>query len=331
MGLSDLALAHIEANRRVAKRAIAEALRVWEEADARDLDLWWATVAPGLVRSLERAQLDVAAAAPSYVTAITSETPPVASQAFVGVALDGREVGPGMFGAVTKAKEVIGTGRPLREAFHVGAMFLATYVSSAVLDMGRQADLVGGVATRHTHYVRVLSPGACSRCAVLAGKSSGATPFKRHPRCHCGVMLVRSARSKVPDGLFDSPVAYFDSLSAAEQDRIFTNAGAEAIRQGGSVTQVVNARRGASGIGYASQGNVPSVNPGHLKPVTIGRRPDGSPLQVFATTEGTTARGGLSNYQRSASVRLMPEQIAIMAGRDTDRWIELLRRYGYLY
>jgi hypothetical protein len=105
---------------------------------------------------------------------------------------------------------------------------------------------------------------------------------------------------------------------------------------------VVNARRGAYGIGYSGHYNitVPTTR-GSLQKITIGRRPDGSPLQVYATTEGTTARGAYykSEVARNASngmrntiaVRLMPEQIMQMAGGNPARFRDLLTRYGYAY
>lgn len=135
-----------------------------------------------------------------------------------------------------------------------------------------------------------------------------------------------------------SPEEYFENLTRAEQDRIFTKAGAEAIRNGASPISVVNARRGAltgGGLG----------KPARLIPTTIGVRADGSPLRVYLTGEGTTARGAFGRrerqlteayarsgqYRRTTTVRLMPEQIAVMAGGNADRWRELLKKYGYLY
>src|SRR5665647_1979159 len=109
-----------------------------------------------------------------------------------------------------------------------------------------------------------MYPPTCSRCVVLAGKwyrkNQG---FARHPGCDC--RHIPSSESVAGD-LTVSPQAYFDSLSKAEQDRIFTNAGAEAIRNDANIGQVVNARRG-------------------MRTAQIGGR------DVLITTEGTTRRG----------------------------------------
>lgn len=116
---------------------------------------------------------------------------------------------------------------------------------------------------------------------------------------------------------------YFDSLTGAEQDRIFTKAGAQAIRDGADMGQVVNARRGM----------YPVQKPGSVK--------------WLATREGTSRRGhaswqmhkaGLgdyvktkdgSRYRRLNAQRLMPETIYEVA-RDPEDAVRLLRMYGYI-
>lgn len=104
---------------------------------------------------------------------------------------------------------------------------------------------------------------------------------------------------------------YFANLSEAEQNRIFTNAGAEAIRNGADVNQVVNARRGMY-----------TTADGHQ-----------------ATHEGITRRGvygrSVSGHQdgrrTSAPVvpRLMPEELQRMA-RNKDEYLALLRQYRFI-
>lgn len=349
---NEVALTHLRARASVTDRAATRLLRMWGQFSLNNLDLSWDIHAPLMVATVTRAQVAAAAQADKYVAQVaavngSSQTAQVVPEAFGGVALDGREIGPAMYGAVTTTKKLIGAGRPPQEAFAVGAAFLATVVGSAVQDMGRQADMVGGVKLGYTHYVRVLSPGACSRCAVLAGKSSAEKAFRRHPRCKCGTWPVSATGGVTPNGIPGSPEEYFEGLTRAEQNRVFTNAGAEAIRSGANPISVVNARRGAYGIGYNGHYNtpVPVGTHGTLRPVIIGVRADGSPLRVYATTEGTTARGRFGRqeisltgqatregrYRRTTTVRLMPEQIAVMAGGNQTRWVELLQKYGYLY
>lgn len=98
-------------------------------------------------------------------------------------------------------------------------------------------------------------------------------------------------REDSADDLRTDPKAYFNSLSAAEQDRLFTKAGAEAIRSGADMARVVNARRGMQ---VAGDGRAYTTE-------AAGRRP-----------------------------RLMPEQIYREAGTDRAEALRLLRLHGYI-
>src|SRR5690606_25790677 len=89
-----------------------------------------------------------------------------------------------------------------------------------------------------------------SRCVILAGRFYRKnTGFQRHPGCDCRHI---PASESVAGDLAVDPRAYFDSLTEAEQDKAFTKAGAEAIRAGADIGQVVNARRGM----YTAQGQL---------------------------------------------------------------------------
>lgn len=332
----DEAVKHQTRRTRTTDSTTAAALRLWHRIDPQQLDAGWAFVGPTMVEVVQRAQLVAAQQANAFVNQVPAdvEAASIVPEAFVGITLDGRELAPAMYGAVTTTKQLTTTYGATR-AFEVGASFLATVIGSAIQDMGRAADGTLSAGRKFTQYVRVLSPGACSRCGILAGKSSTPVPFKRHPRCKCTAYPLANGRGPVPDGMYGSPDDYFDSLGRDEQDRIFTKAGAEAIRKGADPIKVVNARRGAYGIGYGT-GYATPVTMSRLQPLTIGVKADGSPLQVYATTEGTTRRGqfGKQNFtgegRRTTTVRLMPEQILKMAGDDPDRWVTLLRKYGYL-
>lgn len=113
---------------------------------------------------------------------------------------------------------------------------------------------------------------------------------------NCDCISIPAAENIAGD-LVTSPKAYFASLSPADQNRIFTNAGAEAIRDGADIGQVVNARR--KGAMYTAGGR-------------------------NFTTESTSRRG------TSPGVRPMPEQLYADAKGDRDQAIELLKKFGYL-
>lgn len=191
-------------------------------------------------------------------------------------------------------------------------------------------------------YVRMLNPPSCSRCTVLAGRhyrwNAG---FDRHNRCDCVHIPASEAASgdlRVnPDAYFESlptdaqlreeypdlTVAQRRELDLYSQEDIFTKAGAQAIREGADIGQVVNARRGM-------------------------RRAQVYGRDVLVTTEGTTRRGlayGSLNerfrrpssevrtrgqrYFRTTNVRLMPETIFDIAEDRADA-VRLLKLHGFI-
>jgi hypothetical protein len=335
---------HRAARAVLADRVTRDSLALWRRMDIVELDASWNTIGPAIGRVVTLGQVDAARQTATFMQGVERITPTrfpgvdLAVESFGGVTLAGRDVTAEAFGAVATTKGLISQGVRSGDAFLRGAMSLAVLVGAAVQDMGRQADMTLATAKGFTSYVRVVSAGACSRCAILAGKEDYRTPFLRHPRCRCTTFPVQSDGA-TPDGMFSNSGAYFESLSPGEQNRVFTNAGAEAIRNGADPSKVVNARRGYFGSKPAG------VPVRRLRPVQIGVRPDGSPLTVFATGEGTTVRGAFGraetqasaeaarqgSYRQTTSVRLMPEQIVRMAGDNRERLVELLQRYGYLY
>lgn len=205
---------------------------------------------------------------------------PVAVGALAGIASDGRALA-GLLAQITDLVQL--------------AMIVATQLQDA-------ARTSAGVAItarpQITGYVRMLNPPSCSRCIQLAGHvyrwSDG---FERHPKCDCRHI---PAAENVAGDLTTDRYAYFESLSREEQDRIFTKAGAQALRDGADMHQVVNSRRGMRTAGGLLQRN----DAGQL-----------------ITTEGKTRRRG---------ERLMPEAIYEIANGDREQALALLRRYGYL-
>lgn len=183
-------------------------------------------------------------------------------------------------------------------------------VTTQLQDVARQAEAISmGARPAVTGYVRMLNTPSCSRCAILAGRFYRTNEgFLRHPRCDC--RHVPTTRDNAGD-LTSDPRTYFDSLAAAEQDRIFTKAGAEAIRLGADPAQVVNVRRG---MATSQSGRIQR------------RRGD------FVTTEGASTRAGRARLDLSESrgLRLMPESILERAGTDRGEAIRLLRANGYL-
>lgn len=244
--------------------------------------------------------------------------------------------------AATALAGVASNGLPLVDMLDAAAD-LGRMVATFVADAGRQARATQMAASpAATHYARMLNPPSCSRCVILAGVVyKWDTAIERHPQCDC--VQIPSSEALAGD-LTTDPMAYFESLpTTAEleaqypdltramrrdaglvsQEDVFTTAGAEAIRLGADMNQVVNAR---SGMSTAQVG--PSGGFGRLGTQDVFGR------QLSTTKTGTTSRGrfGAENAKRARQlpVRLMPESIIQLAEGDRDEAVRLLRLYGYL-
>lgn len=184
--------------------------------------------------------------------------------------------------------------------------WLEMVAASQVQDAARAAASLA-IAARPAvgGWIRMMNPPSCSRCAVLAGKffrwNQG---FARHPRCDC--RHIPSQEADYSDVRLSGD-KWFHDLPASEQDRVFTKAGAQAVRDGADLTQVVNARRGMS-------------------TVQVGNRP------AVVSTEGTTKRGLASRARtgRNATQRIMPETIYAVAP-SREEAIRLLKLNGFIF
>ena len=207
----------------------------------------------------------------------------VRPEALVGVASDGRDLGSLLQLAATAAQ-------------------FDMIVETQLQDVARQAAAVSlGTHPQVTGYVRMVNPGACARCVILAGRwyrwSDG---FQRHPRCAC--RHIPAMEDAAGDYRTD-PREYFEQLTGAEQDATFGKAGAEAIRLGADMGQVVNARRGMSTAQVSGR-------------------------SVLVTSEGTT-RAGVAGRAGVRGARLMPESI-LASATSRDDAIRLLREHAYI-
>jgi len=297
---------------------IAAVLGLWKRLDEHNLTRSWQTgIGPQIVDIVMRAQLAAAAAAPAYLKelaaaeGVSADLGALVPSALSGVASDGRPLESLLYQPIILLKRLLMAGKQPEEAMSQATSFMALIASTQVADAGRGAVSVGITATREwVTYVRVVNLPACSRCIILAGREySWSQGFERHPSCDCGMRPITKNEDRPP-----TPEALFASMSAEDQDRRFGKAGAEALRLGADMGQVVNARRG-------------------MRTAAGGR---------LVTTEGTTARGvagkQLGNlrkvagerYRRSQIVRPMPEQLLADADGDRDLAIQFLQRFGYL-
>lgn len=341
-----IAESHRAAVSRLIDRAVSRGLSAWRRMDFTDLDRAWLDVGPEVVAAAVAAQALAVESSGRYagqaerVQGRTSEAVRVNSAALAGVDGSGRDIDSLMRGSVVSTKRAVGAGLGQAEAMLAGASYLAAMMKTAIADVARSGDAVAAAGKGFTKYVRVVQAGACSRCAILAGSYSAKVAFQRHPACRCTAFPTFV---DAPAGLFTSAEDYFESLDREEQDRVFTKGGAEAIRSGARISTVVSARRGATGISFSNRLD-DRLGRGawrRMQRTTVGYRPDGSPIQVFTTTEGTTRRGVFGRmqrdfqrpagerYTRSTRLRLMPESIVQLTD-DIELRQVLLRDAGYL-
>lgn len=185
-------------------------------------------------------------------------------------------------------------------------------------------------------WVRVITGAhTCSRCVVLAGKFyRWDAAFDRHPGCDCDQI---PAAEKGDGDVRTNPNTYFDSLSIEQQNKTFGKAGAQAIRDGADISQVVNARSGMRKAQVFNR-DVLVTTSGTTKRAWYG---GGYAAKKYGfedwfnrsgyTGRNVGKRGRVTNYteRRTNNVRLMPESIYAIA-KDRPDAIRLLKMYGYL-
>ncbi|MFD5081867.1 hypothetical protein ACFWOG_04395 [Kitasatospora sp. NPDC058406] len=312
--------------RAVTARAVASADALWARVDGRLIRASWQQVAEQMFAVLVAAQQASAGGAQDYVAAAVlaaGAAPDPAGElnvaAFAGLAADGRDLRSLLELPSITAVTDVAAGLPADLALQRGRSQLLRTVTSEVTDAGRVASGAGIVADRRcTGYVRVVGGRGCARCIILAGQVYGsATAFDRHPNCQCiHEPTVRGRR-----GAHLEPRRYFDSLSLSEQRRRFGEKGAQAIRDGADIGQVVNARR--KGRLYTTADGVKATREGTTKRGTFYRRE-----RARAIAAGRVPADIGRRFQLR-SARLMPEEIYRLAAT-RDEAIELLRRYAYL-
>lgn len=312
--------------------AVRQAVRrAWSRVSVADIAASWNRVSGRALTAIQTGQARTSARVPGYMSAVLQETASAAqhtpfgqvnTRALIGFAGDGRELDTLLDLAPIQAKSLIAKGvAPTVALMRIG-FFLDRVVETVVPDTYRQVEVVEMASRDIGWYVRAINVGACNRCAILAGRRyRSSVAFDRHDLCQC-IHIPVGTESEWESWQLDSQ-EYFDSLSRAEQDRIFTNAGAEAIRNGADPALVVNARRGMYTAAQNQRGWIPK---GRLV------RTDVYGQRVYTTTEATTRRGSASRRRtgRRGNVRLMPESIVELAEGNREELLRLLRLHGYL-
>lgn len=289
-------------------RALATATRHWRKLGPNWIADAWRERIPAVASAITTAQRTAATSALVSGALALGEQGTWAEPdglvdpaAFAGVTGDGRPHDTLLRAPAITARTLIADGVEPAEALAAGGRQLSMMVLTEIADAGRGAAGVQIAARPRVGYVRMLNPPSCSRCVVLAGRfyrwNQG---FLRHPRCDCKHVptMVTDQAEAFAEGLIDDPYEAFNRMSEAEQNRVFTNAGAQAIRDGADMYQVVNARRGMKYRG------------------------------AF-TTEGTSRHGWAGQILRKGQKRMTPETIYRL-NPNREQAVEALRAQGYI-
>lgn len=301
MSAESLAVLHYNYGKLVTAAVAARLTSLWVGVDQSNISGSWAERLPSAVAAVTTGQSALAADAGGYVNAslisqgMSPEGSALVPAAFAGVASDGRALASLLSFPAFTALQGIRHGAPVGRSMGAGLDQLMRIGQTQGADAHRAATGVGMTSRRaRTGYVRMVDPRACSRCVLQAGKyyrwNDG---FLRHPGCNC--RHIPTSENLAGDMMTD-PYEFFNSLSEEEQDRRFTASGAQAIRDGGDMFQVVNSRRGMDVAG-------------------------------LTTNEGTSRRG---SYGEGREPRLTPDAIYKANGNDRAGAIRDLEKYGYI-
>jgi len=298
-----MAAVYYQAQAATAAQTTAQAAALWASMEFADIDGSWQAILDELLAAIVLGQLRAAETPPAYVARVLADDglrpDPIAvvsPSAFAGRTAVGYSLTVPLRLTPIRVKQSLLAGKTLPEAAADGLAFLSMVAATEVADAGRGAmEAATRLEPQIVGYERYVNLPACDRCIILAGRvyrySEG---FLRHPKCDCSHRPLTSRDAR--DGTDQEPSELFNSLTPEQQDRLFTKDGAEAIRRGADLSQVVNARQGMSAPGDRF--------------TTVGR--------------GRRRRG------QSRQSRLSPQGVARLAGDDDARYLELLRANRYI-
>lgn len=308
MAASSAGLAHVAAVGESQEVAIREGRRTWSRVNQSRIAESWLEQLQMLVPAITAEQKIAAAEGSRYVASSLAEQGSwVAPAAFAntdqlaGWAPDGRTLQGLLYSPAVNALTLIGGGMAPGQALATAGQGLDLIMTSLMADTSRQSASIDIASRDGVGWIRMANPPSCPRCTILAGRfyrwNDG---FLRHPGCDCVHRPAHASSLKAArdEGLVQDPYEYFKSLSPAEQDRIFTRSGAQAIRDGADMGRVVNARRGMTENG-------------------------------MFTTEGMGKRGFARKSLKPRQRRLTPEAIYKLNPNRADALAEL-ERHGYI-
>ncbi|HEY9412225.1 MAG TPA: hypothetical protein VIP77_21785 [Jiangellaceae bacterium] len=323
MAIEEVAQAHYQAQQTLVRATVEDGQALWAGVRAAAVLESWLAVLDAVIRALTLGQLSVARLAQAYVNAAArgqGVTPDPAWRinpaAFSGAGADGRPLESLLMQPALRTLGLLAAGADDEDALRSGLASLTRILATETADAGRTAVGAGIVASKSfVMYVRKVNLPACGRCIILAGRTyAWSEGFERHENCDCvHVPMVYTPGQGYDQPTPASPKELFAQMTLAEQNKAFTNAGAEAIRDGADPGQVINARLGmttAGGRSYTTAG-------------TTVRGIAGKKLGDYTRAKG-------ERYRRSKVPRPTTEQIYKDAAGDRDAAIALLKRFSYI-
>jgi len=215
-----------------------------EKVDPDRIAASWAAQIPTATDIVVAQSVTAASGAGLYVAASVGSPEPVKVNALRLV--DRERIASQLFSGAIRSIGRINRGIPIDEAMNSGKGLTQLIGAQATRDTARDAVGIAQVAdTRTAGWVRYLQTPSCGRCAILAGRFyTWSDGFKRHPACDCAHRPVgygedvMEARASVTD-----PKQYFNSLSEADQNKLFGPGVSEEIRGGKNISKAVNVDR----------------------------------------------------------------------------------------
>lgn len=315
MTVLDVARAHRAETTKLSGAAHRKVLRDWKRVDPDNIVPSWQRALPAAAAALAAAQwyasIDAEAASLAMIEAqdLDVDGPLIEPAAFAGtMQATGATVEAALAGVAFHTLDRIGEGLSPQKALTAGAVELARLSNVAVFDAARAAAGTFGVtrsAPAKIGYTRMAMPGCCVRCSLLVGRwFRWNTGFDRHPSCRC---VHVPAEEKSPEGMLTDPYELFEALTEAEQNRVWTKAGAEAIRDGADIYQVGNTLQKRRADGTRRSAN---------------RRFERSTKRSYYRTSSEAGRAGKH--------RLSVSEIYRRADGSKERARALLEEYGYI-
>lgn len=306
-------------------RAVA---KQWRQV-GDDFDAGWDAVRGGTVHVVQAGMAASARSASEYTPALlaqTGVTAPAAGaltlSAFTDTAPDGTELSSFFDAAPIRAKQAVAGGASSLRAREMTGAWLMSKVLTALADTRRDVVSVDMAQRPNlTGYVRMLNGPSCSRCVILAGKwfrwNEG---FERHRNCDCVHIPASNHQWAEAEGFVSDPYDYFNSLTEAEQDRLFTKAGAQTIRDGGDIYRVVNIQNRGLGVSRQAMkyGTPTRMRPQDIYDLGLSRE---QTIQVLAREGYITGPqvGGGNIVGRYREAFTAPISRPIVAGSRRDR------------